>query len=90
MILELPTELESRIERAARARGTDAPSFIIEATRAAIEVTENGNATAAKTQAPALSPMESAVAYIKANPIRALGPIDAAADLEEVRAGQDR
>lgn len=43
--LEFPTELEKQIERAALARGTDAPAFIIEAMRAALEA--NSPATAA-------------------------------------------
>lgn len=93
MILELPTELESQIERAARRRGTDARAFIIEATRAAIEATPNGaaddnatqarNATTAQRQAPALSPMARALAM---KPVKSSGPVDAVADLEELRA----
>lgn len=43
---------------------------------------------AANGQASALSPMAAALEKIRANPIRSLGPIDAAADLEELRAGR--
>ncbi len=48
--------------------------------------TQARNATTAKKPTRELSPMEKAVAHIKANPIKSLGPVDAVADLEELRA----
>ncbi len=78
--LEIPADLDAQIQAAARAQNTDAGAWLLEAARRAL-VTETA-------QDRTLSPMERAVAHIKANPIRALGPIDAAADLEEVRAGR--
>lgn len=78
--LEIPTDLDAQIQAAARACNTDAGAWLLEAARRALDSEE-------ATQR-ALSPMELAVAHIKANPIRSLGPVDAAADLEEVRAGR--
>ena len=37
LVLELPAELQSQLEAVARANGTDASAFVMEATRAAIE-----------------------------------------------------
>lgn len=37
LTLELPSDLSAQIERAATARGTDAPSFLIEAARHELE-----------------------------------------------------
>lgn len=84
MTLELPTDLQSQVEELARQRGTNAQEIVIEATRAGIGAT-NANVTGA-----AVSPLRAAIEKIKATPIRALGRLDAAADLEEARAGQDR
>ena len=78
--LEIPADLDTQIQLAARAQNTDAGAWLLEAARRALD-----SETATER---ALSPMEIAVAHIKANPIRALGPVDAAADLEEVRAGR--
>ena len=91
LTLEFPPELESQLEHAARSSGTDAGAFVMEATRRALEpLRAAGGVADASTseRAPALSPMEAAIEKIKANPIRSCGPIDAAADLEEVRAGR--
>ena len=76
MTLEFPSDLETQIERAATARGTDPATWIIEAARRALN------------EANAKSQMEAAIEKIEANPIRTLGPVDAAADLEEVRAAR--
>ncbi len=78
--LEIPTDLDAQIQAAARAQNTDVGAWLLEAARRAL-----GSATETERT---LSPMERAVARIKANPIRSLGPVDAAADLEEVRAGR--
>ena len=78
--LEIPADLDGQIQAAARAQNTDASAWLLEAARRALS-----------SEAPierAMSPMERAVVHIKANPIRSLGPVDAAADLEEVRAGR--
>lgn len=74
--LEIPTDLDAQIQAAARAQNTDEAAWLLEAARRALEATREE------------SPMAKAVAHIKANPIRSLGPLDAAADLEEVRAGR--
>ncbi len=37
MTLEIPTELEAQLERAARARGTDAQTLLLEAARRLVE-----------------------------------------------------
>lgn len=74
--LDIPTDLDAQIQAAARAQNTNEAAWLLEAARLALESTRE------------LSPMEKAVARIKANPIKSLGPIDAAADLEEVRAGR--
>lgn len=76
--LEIPTDLDVQIQAAARAQNTNEAAWLLEAARRALE------------PARELSPMEIAVAHIKANPIKSLGAVDAAADLEEMRAGQDR
>ena len=78
--LEIPTDLDVQIQAAARAQNTDAGAWLLEAARRAL-----GSETATER---ALSPMEIAIARIKANPIKSLGPVDAVADLEEVRAGR--
>ena len=53
MTLEIPTELKAQIERAARERGLDAHSFVVEATRRALaQIEESGQA--AKRRALAL------------------------------------
>ena len=78
--LEIPTDLDAQIQAAARAQNTDASAWLLEAARRAL-----GSEAAVER---AFSPMERAVAHIKANPIRSLGPVDAAADLEGVRAGR--
>ena len=99
MTLELPLELESQIERAARARGTDPAAWLIDAAKRALDASARdaqGNsqsrASAPRDRAPQAavppSPMEAALEQIKANPLRTVGPIDAAADLEELRAGR--
>ena len=44
------------------------------------------NGSHAGTSGAIVSPMERALAMIEANPIRSLGPVDAAADIEELRA----
>ena len=80
MKLEIPTDLDAQIQAAARAQNTDASAWLLEAARRAL--------SSEVTTERALSPMERAVAHIKANPIRSLGPVDAATDLEEVRAGR--
>lgn len=89
MTLELPTDLQSQVEELARQRGTNAQEIVIEATRAGISATNATGTNGARTGA-AVSPLRAAIEKIKATPIRALGPLDAAADLEEARAGQDR
>ena len=78
--LEIPTDLDVQIQAAARACNTDAGAWLLEAARRALD----SEATAQR----ALSPMEIAIARIKANPIYSRGPVDAAADLEEVRAAR--
>ena len=78
--IEIPTDLDAQIQAAARAQNTDAGAWLLEAARRALESEMSSERD--------LSPMELAVARIKANPIRSLGPVDAAADLEEVRAGR--
>ncbi len=78
--IEIPNNLEAQIQAAARAQNTDAGAWLLEAARRVL-----GSETESERT---LSPMECAVAYIKANPIRSLGPMNAAADLEEVRAGR--
>lgn len=83
LILEIPPQTENRLRSIAAARGETLEAFTVSQLEKVATETNGGGA-------PALSPMESAVAYIKANPIRSLGPLDAAADLEEARAGQDR
>ena len=78
--IEIPTDLDAQIQAAARAQNTDAGAWLLEAARRALD--------SEPTAQRALSPMELAVAHIKTNPIRSLGPVDAVADLEEVRAGR--
>ena len=43
MTIEIPTELERPIERAAQVRGTNAQAFVIEATRRALEGAPGAN-----------------------------------------------
>lgn len=45
MTIEIPSELLEQVERVARAKGTDAQSFVVEATRRALEngLQANGN-----------------------------------------------
>ena len=81
LTLELSPELGSQIETAARQRGTDARAFVLDAAKRALD-----DANDAEPQAPVLSPMEAALEQIKANPIKSSGPVDAVADLEELRA----
>ena len=74
--IEIPADLDAQIQAAARACNTDAGAWLLEAARRALEPTQ------AERE---LSPMERAVAHIQANPIRSLGPVNAADDLEELR-----
>lgn len=78
LILEIPNETENRLRSIANARGQSLEAFAL--TQLEKSATDDNART--------LSPMEKAVAHIKANPIQSLGPVDAAADLEEVRAGR--
>ena len=56
--LEFPTELESQIERAAMSRGTNPQAFIMEATRAALEATDQATAVTSATSDKAETPAE--------------------------------
>jgi hypothetical protein len=87
LTLEFPPELESQIKAAARQRGTDAQTVIVDSVRAGIGA---ATGTGGSRSGAAVSPLRAAIEKIKATPIRSLGPLDAAADLEEARAGQDR
>lgn len=50
LTLEFPPELESQIETAARQRGTDAQTVVIEATRAGIGVTNGTRPASGNTE----------------------------------------
>lgn len=78
LILEIPRETETRLRSIAQQRGETLESFTLtELEKLATDI--NG---------AAVSPLRAAIEKIKATPIKSLGPLDAAADLEEVRAGR--
>lgn len=81
LTLEIPTDLDAQIQAAARAQNTNEAAWLLEAARRALEP-DARNAT------NTVSPLRAAIEKIKATPIKSLGPLDAAADLEEVRAGR--
>jgi hypothetical protein len=78
LILEIPRETETRLRSIAQQRGETLESFTL---------TELEK-LATDTNGAAVSPLRAAIEKIKATPIKSLGPLDAAADLEEVRAGR--
>ena len=80
MTLEIPTELETRLRPLADERGETLEAFAL------TQLEKLTRATGNNAGAPELSPMARALAMIEANPIRSLGPLDATADLEELRA----
>jgi hypothetical protein len=55
MTLEIPETFAAQIEREATRRGTDAPAFLLEAARVAIEATPDGKPEAASGFPDALS-----------------------------------
>lgn len=76
LILEIPPQTENRLRLIADARGQTLEAFTVSQLEKVATET-NG------TGAPALSPMARALAM---KPVKSLGPVDAVADLEELRA----
>lgn len=77
LVLELPAEVETELAAAAQARGVAVELVAVERLRSST----NGAALP-------LSPLGAALQLIRENPIRSNGPVDAVADLEEVRAAR--
>lgn len=75
LVLELPVEVENALRADAKARGVAVELVAVERLR-----------SSTKDAATSLSPMEAAIARYRENPIRSNGPVDAVADIDELRA----
>lgn len=80
MILEIPQDLELRLRSLADQQGETLEAFVL------TQLEKLVRDTSSHAEALRLSPVARALAMIEANPIKSLGPVDAAADLEELRA----
>lgn len=81
LTLEIPNQTETRLRSMASTRGQSLETV-------ALELLDARATTEPETNGAAVSPLRAAIEKIKATPIKSLGPLDAAVDLEEVRAGR--